>query len=132
MPSLNTLLPRIKDQFLPIFGLIVALVPVLGFLLNGAVGGGTEEQPTIDGPKFEARVVNSIGMPQRCTYDADWVPEERVHRTDTAGRIVTEAVPGEHAITVHCGTKTETFTVNVPAEGTTVTLTVGPETLSSK
>lgn len=131
MPSLNSLLPRIKDQLLPILGLIVALVPVLGLLLNGAVGG-TEEQPTIDGPKFEARVVNSLGMPQRCTYDADWVPEERVHRTDADGRIVTEAVPGEHTITVHCGTKTETFTVDVPAEGTKVTLTVGPEALSSK
>lgn len=131
MLSLDTLFPRIKGQFLPILGLIVALVPVIGLLVNGTLGG-TEEQPTIEGPKFEARVVNSIGMPQMCSYDADWVPEERVHRTDADGRIVTEAIPGEHSITVHCGTKTETFTVNVPVEGIKVTLTVGPEALSSK
>lgn len=127
MPSLNSLLPRLQQQALPALGVLVALVPAIALLIGSPAGSsiGTETQPTVEGPTFTGTVVNELGVAQRCSYDASWVPEERVHRTDAQGRFVTPVVAGDHTLTLHCGLVSKSFAVHMDNDDTAQTFTVG-------
>lgn len=104
-----------------LIGGVVALVLALMALLGGSGSSGPGESscdPVEEG--FNLRAVDKLGVGQRCLIDAAWISENIALYIPAFGHrnLRRPDTEGTYDLTLRCTFSTDTFSVELPVDGT--------------